>query len=446
MAWITALKEKAVWKKTAPAILLVLNSFVWYILINTFFASAVNALNFAATEKLCLFGIYFVSIAASALIGAKFFPRRRITMLCLWFLLGTASTLLLTTIPTNGLVVNGMLAVFLGFSIGIGLPSCLSYFADSTFVENRGLIGGITWSGVGFAVLSIALLISTLSQLVILIVLALWRLLTGIGFMVLTRKHAQLSTQKFPRYIEVIRKRETLLYWVPWVMFAIVNFTEMPILERAFNSVFGQDFFVFLQLAEFAFIGIFAVIGGAIADIAGRKKVVITGFIMLGIEYAMISVFSITSITGYLFLILDGITWGLLFSVFFTVLWGDLGENQEKEKYYVLGGLPYLLAGFLPIVMRPYVEGVATGTAFSFASFFLFIAVIPLMYAPETLPEKTLKDRNLKSYIEKAQKIAEKQNEKNEINSSDKTENEKKDEAKESPEDEETRKLAEKYY
>jgi nucleotide-binding universal stress UspA family protein len=43
---------------------------------------------------------------------------------------------------------------------------------------------------------------------------------------------------------------------------------------------------------------------------------------------------------------------------------------------------------------------------FSFAAFFLFLAVLPLVYAPETLPEKTMKDRELKKYIEKAQKEA----------------------------------------
>jgi hypothetical protein len=30
------------------------------------------------------------------------------------------------------------------------------------------------------------------------------------------------------------------------------------------------------------------------------------------------------------------------------------------------------------------------------------------MYAPETLPEKTIKDREIKNYLEKAQKEAEK--------------------------------------
>ena len=41
------------------------------------------------------------------------------------------------------------------------------------------------------------------------------------------------------------------------------------------------------------------------------------------------------------------------------------------------------------------------------------MAVIPLMYAPETLPEKTMKDRELKSYVEKAQKLAQKETGKN---------------------------------
>jgi hypothetical protein len=58
--------------------------------------------------------------------------------------------------------------------------------------------------------------------------------------------------------------------------------------------------------------------------------------------------------------------------------------------------------------MAPYAEVIPLSTAFSLASFFLFLAVVPLMYAPETLPEKTLRERELKSYIEKAKKIKEK--------------------------------------
>ena len=95
--------------------------------------------------------------------------------------------------------------------------------------------------------------------------------------------------------------------------------------------------------------------------------------------------------------------------VFFIVLWGDLGESGTKEKYYVVGGLPYLLATFLQIFIRQYVESIAlNAAAFSLASFFLFLAVLPLTYAHETLPEKKIRERELKGYIEKAKKTKEK--------------------------------------
>jgi MFS family permease len=188
----------------------------------------------------------------------------------------------------------------------------------------------------------------------------------------------------------------------PWVMISFINFAEAPLLER----VFGAEFFVFAQFVEFAIQGIFAIVGGIVADVAGRKRVVIAGFIMLGIEYAALSAFSSSPVALYLFLALDGVTWGLLFSVFFMAIWGDLGENYEKEKYYTLGGLPFVLAAFLSVLIKPFASDIPPGTAFSFASFFLFLAVIPLMYAPETLPEKSIKDRELQCYIEKAQKKA----------------------------------------
>jgi MFS family permease len=191
-------------------------------------------------------------------------------------------------------------------------------------------------------------------------------------------------------------------------------------------------------------VGFIAIIGGFIADIAGRKRVVIAGFVMLGIEYAALSAFSGSSqIVLYLFPILDGITWGLLVSVFFTVIWGDLGEHFGKEKYYALGGLPYLLGNFLYILVEPFASEISPITAFTVASFFLFLAVIPLMYAPETLPDKVFKDRDLQSYVEKAKQKAQKETEKSQKNYSDKN---KKEEIEETPEDEEARKLAEKYY
>ena len=82
---------------------------------------------------------------------------------------------------------------------------------------------------------------------------------------------------------------------------------------------------------------------------------------------------------------------------------------------------------------------------FSFAAFFLFAATLPLFYAPETLPEKIMKDHDLKSYIENAKKKAAK--EAGKVHKKNKDENPKTSEPAEKDTNyEEAKKLAEKYY
>jgi MFS family permease len=402
MTYLKMLKKTS-WRATAPSILIVLNTFVWYILTYTVFSEILNGLSLPGAEKIGLFTVYYMGVAVTAILGSKLFPRARTKSLHIWLTMGALATFLLIFVPSSGILVAALLAFFFGASVGIGLPSCLSYFADSTVVESRGFIGGITWSGVGVAVLLFAFLTNTVGQVETILALTVWRLLGSVSFLVLNRKHENQATTKPPSYLKLIKKRTILLYLFPWIMISLINFAETPLVER----VFGQNF-PFIQLVGFVFIGIFATIGGTIADIAGRKRVVIAGFVMLGIEYAALSAFSDSPVTLYLFLALDGITWGLLVSVFFMAIWGDLGENHEKEKFYVLGGLPYLLANFMYVLIKPYASDVSLAAAFSFASFFLFLAVLPLMYAPETLPEKIMKERELKKYVEKAQKEAEK--------------------------------------
>ena len=410
MTLLKAFKAKIAWRAVAPSVLIVLNSFVWYIFTSTTFSTIVTDLSVSDAEKMALFVTYYIAVAITAIVGAKFFPRLRTKALLAWSGIGALATLSLLTMSSSSILIALMITFFLGTSIGIGLPSCLSYFADSAAIEHRGIVSGIIWSIVGFAVLIFAVVqnMLELSEIEMLLVLTAWRVFGMAGFFLSNRKNEVETTQKeaitkAPPYLELIRKREILLYLFPWVMFCLLNFAEAPIVE----SILGTDF-AFVLLAEWGVVGIVAVIGGFIADIAGRKRIVIAGFVMLGIEYAALSAFSDSPVTFFLFLILDGISWGLLASTFFTTIWGDLGEKQEKEKYYVLGGLPYLLANFLYIIIAPVASGIPPEAAFSFASFFLFLAVLPLMYAPETLPEKTIKDREIKTYLEKAQQEAQK--------------------------------------
>jgi hypothetical protein len=398
-----ASKSKIVWKEFLPAFIVAFNSLTWYTLTWAMFNSSISTLYVSANETLVLFAVHFAGVAGSAILGSIICPCARKNSFLLWMLAGTVMSVLLTTIATNSASVNILISLFLGISIGIGLPSCLAYFADVTFVENRGIHGGITWCTVGFGILLLALLINTLNSVSAFLALATWRGLGLIAFFCIKSKGKIQPTRNPPAYSSILRRRDVILYLVPWIMFCLVNFMEAPILDNLFG-----DFYILVGFIEFALTGIFALIGGILADLVGRKRVIITGFVVLGIEYAVLSLLSEMRASWYLYTVFDGIAWGMFASVFFMSLWGDLAGKHEKEKYYLVGGLPYILAGLLPILVKPYVEIIPLSAAFSLASFFLFLAVLPLMYAPETLPEKKIRERELRHYVEKAKKIREK--------------------------------------
>jgi len=399
-----AFKPKIVRKDFLPVFIIVFNSLVWIPLAHGMFNSSINNLHVSADGILMLFAVHYVGIAGSAILGSIICPRARKICFLLWILAGTVMSALLTTIASNNTSVNILISFFLGISIGIGLPSCLAYFADVTFVENRGIYGGITWSAVGVGLLLLVLLINALNPVSAFLALAAWRGLGLITFFFFTKSRGKIQQKRNSSvYSSILRRRDVILYLVPWIMFCFVNFMEAPILENLFG-----EFYIFVGFIEFALSGLFALVGGILADLVGRKRVIITGFIVLGIEYAVLSLLSEMPVSWYIYTTLDGIAWGMFASVFFMTLWGDLAGEYQKEKYYLIGGLPYLLIEVVSIFVKPYVGIIPLGTAFSLASFFLFLAVIPLMYAPETLPEKKIRERELREYIEKAKKIRKK--------------------------------------
>lgn len=152
MVLLKNIKSKIAWRASAPEILMVTNSFVWAIVTFTVLGAIINSLSAPEINKTILFFMCFLAVGVSAIFGAKFFPKARTYSLQAWFFVGTIATLLLTFIPINSMILNAVLILFYGTSVGVGLPSCLSYFAESTNVEKRGFISGIIWSGVGFSV------------------------------------------------------------------------------------------------------------------------------------------------------------------------------------------------------------------------------------------------------------------------------------------------------
>ena len=106
-----------------------------------------------------------------------------------------------------------------------------------------------------------------------------------------------------------------------------------------------------------------------------------------------------------------GVAWGFLMVVY-LVIPGDLAGSYSQERYYALAtvlplviymslsALPSALNVTLPInVLSPVL------------SMILFLSLVPVLLARETLPETEIRKRELNEHIEKVGKMVQKSEE-----------------------------------
>jgi hypothetical protein len=92
---------------------------------------------------------------------------------------------------------------------------------------------------------------------------------------------------------------------------------------------------------------------------------------------------------------------------FITVI-GDYGMYGSKEKLYAIGGfVPFVITMIGPIISKVFSISGSPSLISSILSIMLFIAVIPLLYAPETMDEEIIRVRRFKKHIKKIKEIFE---------------------------------------
>jgi MFS family permease len=429
------------------AFVLVFNSFSWYFPLFVLFADSIDKLQLSYIPLITVFGFHYLAIAGSAFLGNKLAEKiGHNRLLLLWIGSGVLSSALLFLINFSSLVAISISSISLGISLGLGFPSCLSYFGDNSPSDRRGLVGGVAFAFT-FMAIAVAGFLSTLSSFEISILgFAVWRLAGLFSFFIL--KTEQSGVQKKVPYLTIVRERPFLLYFVPWIMFCVVNFFQAPFfdteLQRQYLMINPEtNLRYMISLGEFGIGGVSMLVAGFLSDRFGRKRLIIAAYAMVGIGYALLSFASENQFVFYAYVLLDGIAWGIFFLMFLLIVWGDLAQSRMKNRYYLIGNMPFILSSYVSVLVMPYIGSIQAFAAFSFASFFLFAAVIPLMVAPETLPEKVMRDQDLRSYAEKALKQVKKEEEKKQNHAN---EPEQTSESEESREDEEAHKLAEQYY
>ncbi len=428
------------------SVFLVANAIIYYFLAARTLEEIINKLNGSYQETFLIWSVHFGTLAVSFIAGAMLVNkvgRRR--LFAFWTLIGVASPFALLAIDFAQTPITLLIAILFGVSTGLGIPNCMEYFTRSTRTENRGRYGGliVLASGLGLFLLGMIGVEGIEPRASILIF---WRLSSLLVLLIAKPLREYNQSKRNVSFGSIFRQRSFILYIVPWLMFSLVNYLSVPVQL----AILGESTIAFLAIIENAIMGLFAVVAGHLIDYIGRKQATIAGFVLLGLSYAILGLFHAEPISWYLYTVLDGITWGILIVVFVISIWGDLSQNAQSDKYYAIGIMPFFISKYLQLVLGNDVAiSISPYALFSFIALFLFLAVLPLVYAPETLSEKIMKTRELQIYVKKALDKAQKEDKsgKTETEHSQKEileTNEKSDENEK--EYEEASKLAEKYY
>lgn len=216
-------------KSTLAVIFVVANPLIWYYTVNVMLQEAIAKMSQDPNIAIIIWGVHFLGIIISAIVGAVFFKRiDQNRFLSIWMLLGVASSLSIFFIYSGNLFILSLISLFLGISLGVGMPACMGYFTNSIPIEKRGRVSGciFLFFTIGFALM----LLVPYDAFVVGIILAAFRLSSLFVFNVSqSQKKVEIHKESLTSYKAILKERSFILYFIPWVMFCFANYLTPPI-------------------------------------------------------------------------------------------------------------------------------------------------------------------------------------------------------------------------
>ncbi|MCL2642999.1 MAG: MFS transporter [Candidatus Bathyarchaeota archaeon] len=396
-------------KNAIVNIILVVSTLVWYLCIFSFLKG--NS-GFTGKYLVLLFGINLLAVVFFAVLSTVLIQKieKRLKFITYWMIAGIFVSSLALLVGGSSFFYVAIISGVVGAYFGFGFPVVLGYYSANIKSVYRARISGLTifFNGVGFALTGV--FISNSTVVYVASALILWKLCGLLVILLLKPSEVLVNKEETVSYKSILKMRSMLFYFLPWLMFSLVNNFAFPVLY----SAFPVDLVNNMTTVEAVIAGVSAIFFGFFADRFGRKRLLFFGFVLLGLGYALLGLFPHYDRGLLFYTVADGVAWGIFFTLFLLTLWGDIADKRGSEKFFVIGFLPYLLSNFLQLLFGSYVATsvVELSAVFSFACFFLFIAAVPLYLAPETLSEKELRAIDLQDYLDKATAKAEKEAEK----------------------------------
>jgi hypothetical protein len=336
-----------------------------------------------------------ISIFAGAYFSKKYSPRLQIVSVITGLLFAFSLYL-----PIQGEFWIFVYSIIAGIVATIGISNVVTAFISKTNFSNRGSTSGILTLLVYLVLFVFVILVGQLRELaIVLIILKIFSLFPSLRI-----KEFTFDTE-VKDYIKT-NDRIKLSFLLVWVIFNISNIAASAYLQ---NYIMDENVGQMLSFGS-TILGLITIfVGGILMDIYGRKRLIMFSFAYLGANYALIS---FSGGILYWFTVLDGIAWGILTVMFLLVLWGDICKPSNRS-FWVAISLSVVIITYPADMIASYLIN-QYGTIsninniFPITSFFLFIAVVIILYLPETLPEKIIQKKELDDYIHMAKKVKEK--------------------------------------
>ena len=344
-------------------------------------------------DKILFYGFAALSAILGSIVSERI-ERRKIFLP--WILLGILSTLFLGL--SQGPIFISILSILLGISLGFGISSCLASLAESTLIEERTRISGIIILET-FAIVFLVMFVAQtfnfgLTQRIILVAAV-----RSLSLFPLILDQLKSESNKRKSYLAILTHKNFVFYLFPWIFFNIaagLSYWWSNPVEPGYKLV--PSLAIFYVCAA-----LFAVVSGVVADRFGRKLPIIIGIVMGGISFAILG-FSVSSFSFLVSNSVLGVAWGFLLVVYLAIP-GDIALSFAKEKFYALGTITPLILylGISAVPRSKFVVNISQIS--SILSILLFLAVIPIILAKETLPENKMNNRKLKEYMVKLGKV-----------------------------------------
>lgn len=297
----------------------------------------------------------------------------------------------------------GMVLIFIGGVLfAIGQLISFTYFWGSTISEERGRIAGF----IGFLGIPFSYSVGQLAQFLDLfgiVILAVFFILGILATKFLKPEERIFSKNNAEKEVYT-EKRTVLLYAIPWILFAVVNSTlDRNISLNVLQSVPESLYFSFLLLQTIA-AGFGALGGGILADLSGRKKSLGFSLTLYGLSTALGGLIQNIEVAYFVYAV-SGLNWGILWSLYGSVIWGDLANEKNCVKRYSSGLIIFYLPIGFAFLFSEQICQISLAWSSLVGCSLIFFSNIPLFLAPELLSEDFRNKIRLKLHMNLLKKI-----------------------------------------